>query len=106
MPAAVAQSTLTGPAAAWLSVTANAAATVPALPSVTVLSPMEISGGEAVTVNVCGAETPVLPALSDCSACAVYVPAASAVVPSVVQAPDAEFTVSVCTGVPVACAPA
>ena len=106
MPTAVAQSTLTGPAAAWSSVTANCAWTVPAFPSVTVRSPIEICGGAAVTVNVCGADTPVLPALSDCSACAVYVPAASAVVPLTVQAPDTASTVSVCTGVPVACVPA
>ena len=71
VPTAVAQSTLTAPAAAWSSVTANCAWTVPAFPSSTVRSPIEICGGAAVTVNVCGADTPVLPALSDCSACAV-----------------------------------
>ena len=56
-------------------------------------------------VNVFALLKPVLPALSDCCAWAVYVPVGSAGDPSTVQLPPACVAVSVCTGLPVALVP-
>ena len=67
-------------------------------PSAGVVS--EILGGVGSIVNVCGALNPVLPAPSDCCACAVYVPAPSAVVAVIVHVVPVRVALSVCTGLP------
>src|SRR5437588_563466 len=71
------------PSAGWLRVTA---------------------GGVVSTVKVAAPLRPVLPAASDCCACAVYVPSASAG-EATDQAPALAVAVRVSTGVPVAVLP-
>ncbi len=64
-------------------------------------------GKDAATVNVEGALFPTLPLTSACSACAVYVPRASAEEASTDHVPLVKrVVVRVCTGVPVADGPA
>ena len=57
-------------------------------------------------VKVLGVLMPVLPALSDCSACAVYVPSASGWFGATDQRPPETVAVSVCTGEPEVLVPA
>jgi hypothetical protein len=57
-------------------------------------------------VNVFAELNPMLPEESDCCACAVYVPGASGVVPSTVQAPPDCVVLRVCVGEPVTALPA
>ena len=59
-----------------------------------------LPGSGVLIVNVTAEDLPVCPASSDCSACAVYVPGASAGETVADHAPTERVTVSVRTGAP------
>jgi hypothetical protein len=61
---------------------------------------VRVTTGGPLIVNVFALLVPVLPALSLCVACAVYVPAASAGEPSIVHVPPLRVATRVCTGAP------
>src|SRR5205085_9922627 len=80
---------------------------VPLLVTAPLLGAVRVTAGGVVsTVKVAALLSPVLPAASDCCACAVYVPSASAGAATTDQAPALAVAVSVSTGVPVALPPA